>query len=304
MNTLTIDAASAVLPSKDQLFRSLLQPPTIAWPTMGLFALSIAIIAVASTMTLTGQWPLWVASLANGFAMYTLFSVAHDGSHRAISKYPLINESVGRIAIMLLLPVAPFEAVRWLHMQHHRFTNSSKDPDQFVHHSKWWNFAILWSNIDVMYLYFFITRGGKHLRDNLVPIILYTLVFGGLIAWFVSTGHGLEVLFLWFLASRFGLLLIGFVFIFLPHYPGEVSSDENVYRASTIRRGWEWLLSPLLVCQNYHLIHHLYPTAPFYTYFRIWFLKYDELVSKDPAVQETFAMAPAPMKNPRAPGAR
>ena len=289
---MTASTASSVLPSKEKYFRSLLQAPALALPTMVLFALSIAIIAGTAWMTLSGQWPLWVSTLANGFAMYTLFSVAHDGSHRSLSKNPAVNEAIGRIAIMLLLPVAPFEAVRWLHMQHHRFTNSDKDPDQFIHHSTWWNFLLLWPNIDIFYLVFFIRRGGEHLKKNLMPIIAYTIAFIALLATLTSLGYGWEVFFLWFLASRLGLLLIALVFIFLPHYPGNISAEENVYRASTIRRGWEWLLTPFLVYQNYHLIHHLYPTAPFYTYQKIWHLKYDELVAKDPAIQEAFAMVP------------
>ena len=289
---MTTARASAVLPSKQQYFNILMQRPALAFPTVFLFLLSLTIIGAASWMTLTGRWPLWTASLANGFAMYTLFSVAHDGSHRAISKSPFINEVIGRIAIMLLLPVAPFEAVRWLHMQHHRFTNGPNDPDQFIHHGKWWTLLLRWPNIDVFYLAFFITRGGEHFRKNLIPVITYTVVFVSLIVWLVSAGYGLQVLFLWFIASRIGLFLISFVFVYLPHFPGDVAADVNVYRASTIRRGWEWLLTPLLVYQNYHLIHHLFPTAPFYNYLKIWHLKYEELVAKEPAVQEAFAMVP------------
>jgi len=112
------------------------------------------------------------------------------------------------------------------------------------------------------------------------------------IAILVGLGYGLEVLFLWFLASRVGLFLIACVFVYLPHYPGDISAQEDVYKASTIRKGWEWLLNPLLVYQNYHLIHHLYPTAPFYTYQKIWHLKYDELVAHDPAVQTAFGLQP------------
>ena len=289
---MTAPTAASILPGKEQYFRSLLQAPRFALPTMALFALSIAIISIASWMTLSGQWPLWVATLANGCAMYTLFSVAHDGSHRSLAKNAFVNDLVGRIAINLLLPVAPFEAVRWLHMQHHRFTNSDQDPDQFVHHSTWWNFLFLWSNVDIFYLAFFLRRGGDHLHKHLKSIVTYSVVFAILLAVLTWMGFGWEVFFLWFLASRLGLLLIAFVFIYLPHYPGNISAAEDVYRASTIRRGWEWLLTPILVYQNYHLIHHLYPTAPFYTYQKIWHLKYDELVAKNPAVQSAFGMAP------------
>ena len=124
-----------------------------------------------------------------------------------------------------------------------------------------------------------------------------------IIATLTHMGYGWEVFFLWFLASRLGMLLIALVFIYLPHFPGDVSAEENVYRASTIRRGWEWLLTPFLVYQNYPLIHHLYPTAPFYTYMKIWHLKYEELVAHDPAVQTAFAMKPINYVAPATPAA-
>lgn len=110
-------------------------------------------------------------------------------------------------------------------------------------------------------------------------MILSVATLLGLIATLTYLGYGMEVLFLWFLASRVGLALIAFVFVFLPHYPGDISVQENAYQATTTRKGMEWLLTPLFVYQNYHLIHHLYPTAPFYNYMKIWHLKYDELTA-------------------------
>jgi len=280
------------LPDKEAYFNSLLKAPPIAWPTLFVFAVALAILALGCTMALTGRWPLWLGMLTNGFAMYTLFSVAHDGSHRAISQNRKLNEAIGRIAINMLLPVAPFEAVRWLHMQHHRFTNAANDPDQFMHHGRWWTLPLRWANVDVFYLYYFLKNGGDQLHKHLRPVIIYSVVFLGVIVALTALGYGMEVLFLWFLASRIGLFLIALAFVILPHYPGNISYEEDVYRASTIRRGWEWLLTPLLVYQNYHLIHHLYPTAPFYTYLKIWHLKYDELVAKNPAVQTAFGIKP------------
>jgi fatty acid desaturase len=286
------DSAATVLPGKEQYFRSLLQAPPVAWPTIGLFVLALLVIAFGSTMALTGRWPLWGGMLVNGFAMYLLFSVAHDGSHRAISRNRALNETIGRIGIMMLLPVAPFEAVRWIHMQHHRLTNSDMDPDQFAHNCPWWLLFLKWSSPDIFYLRYYAKHGGKHFRKYLSPVIAYSVVFIGLIIALTIMGHGLEVLFLWFFASRIGLFLISMVFSYLPHLPGDITAEQDVYKASTIRRGWEWLLTPLLVYQNYHLIHHLYPTAPFYTYLKILHLKYDELAAYDPAIQEAFGLTP------------
>lgn len=283
---------NAALPTKDAYFRSLLKAPNIAWPTVALLVLSLAVMGVASVAAILGHIPLWVASLANGFAMYNLFSVAHDGTHRSLSSNKFLNETLGRIAIMMFMPVAPYEAVRWVHMQHHRFTNGPLDPDRTIHHAKWWQIPFIWSSSDVHYLIYFLRHGGDQVARNLRPLLIYSAVFFSLLAVLISLGYGMEVLFLWFLASRVGLFLIACVFVYLPHYPGDISAQDDVYKASTIRKGWEWLLNPLLVYQNYHLIHHLYPTAPFYTYQKIWHLKYDELVAHDPAVQTAFGLQP------------
>jgi len=283
---------SSVLPCKDKYFRSLLTAPKIAWPTIGLLVFAIAIMVSASVLAIGDQIPLWVAALANGFAMYNLFSVAHDGTHRSLSSNKALNEILGRIAIMMFMPVAPFEAVRWVHMQHHRFTNSALDPDRSIHRAAWWQIPFVWSSSDIYYLIYFLRHGDEQVGKNLRALLTYTAVFVTLVVVLIGLGYGLEVLFLWFLASRVGLFLIACVFVYLPHYPGDISAQEDVYKATTIRKGWEWLLNPLLVYQNYHLIHHLYPTAPFYTYQKIWHLKYDELVSHDPAVQTPFGLQP------------
>ena len=59
-----------------------------------------------------------------------------------------------------------------------------------------------------------------------------------------------------------------------------------------MRMGWEWLLTPLLVCQNYHLIHHLYPTVPFYKIHDAWYLKYDELSTGNISYRGGFGLTP------------
>ena len=67
------------------------------------------------------------------------------------------------------------------------------------------------------------------------------------------------------------------------------------FMATTMRMGWEWLLTPLLVYQNYHLIHHLYPTVPFYKMHDVWHLKYDQLSDGNISYQRAFKMAPENM---------
>lgn len=269
-----------------------MKAPKIAWPTIALFGVSLLVMGSSTYFSVTDVIPLWLAAIFNGFAMYNLFTVAHDATHRALSSNKFINETFGRLAIMMFMPMAPFEAVRWIHMQHHRFTNGETDPDRHVHGAKWWQLPFMWPNVDIFYMVYFIRHGGDHFKRNIKSLVIYSAVFLVLVGVVIYHGYWLELLFLWFVASRIGLFLIDCVFVYLPHYPGNISAQEDVYKASTIRRGGEWFLTPLLVSQNYHLIHHLYPTLPFYRYQKVWHLKYDELVSNDPAVQTTFGLQP------------
>lgn len=51
-------------------------------------------------------------------------------------------------------------------------------------------------------------------------------------------------------------------------------------------------MTPLLVYQNYHLIHHLYPMVVFYKMHNVWHLKYDQLSEGNIRYQSAFKMAP------------
>lgn len=112
----------------------------------------------------------------------------------------------------------------------------------------------------------------------------------------------MEVLMLWFIPSRVIQLVLGFSFFWLPHVPHDVSQEENFTRATTVREGHEWLLAPLLQYQHVHLVHHLYPTTPFYNNDRVWRLVEPALRRRhDLAIQKGFAIRPVIEKG-RPPG--
>ena len=98
-------------------------------------------------------------------------SIAHDGTHRAISNISWVNELVGGIGLFFLSPYAPMPVTRWIHMQHHRFTNADNDPDRFTHDAPAWQIPIRWSNFDLYYLVYFVKHGGK-VRDKHLKLVL------------------------------------------------------------------------------------------------------------------------------------
>lgn len=285
------DSASGLL-DKERYFSQLKRTPVVSWPAVFLLLLGLSVMASASVIAVLGYIPLWTGTLVNGFGLYLLFSIVHESLHRNVSTNSHLNEILGRISLFLLIPAAPLEIARWAHFQHHRFTSSDQDPDNFIHHAKWWQIPLRWPNFDLYYLYRFLRDGGEHKIRHTWALVWFTAVFIMVITTFTYLGYGLEVLFLWILATRIALALIALVFVCLPHYPADITAQQNEYQATTIRQGREWLLTPLFVYQNYHLIHHLYPMAPFYNYIKIWHLKYDELISNKPAIQTSFGMMP------------
>ena len=52
--------------------------------------------------------------------------------------------------------------------------------------------------------------------------------------------------------------------------------SHNPYAATNVRRGGEPVMKWLFLYQNYHVIHHLFPSVPFYRYLKIWNARREE----------------------------
>ena len=268
------------------------ESPTLAVPTTLICIAMVAIIIGSWSAALAGSLPMWIACVINGLASYGMFSVIHDASHRAISSNKWVNDSIGTIGLIFLFPYAPMPILRWLHMQHHRFTNADNDPDWFTATSPRWQAPFRWAFFDGYYMYYYFRYGGEFVTKFMGVFLAYVIPAVLILSAAIYYGYGLEVLMLWFIPTRIGLLLIDIVFVILPHAPGIVKCEDNEYLATTMRMGWEWLLTPIMVYQNYHLIHHLYPTVPFYKMHRVWHLKKDELNKHDVSYQTAFILEP------------
>ena len=284
--------APMVLPERQAYFRELSEVPAISRPALLLFLLALATGITAARAAVAGDIPMWCASIVNGICLYFFFTIMHEALHRTVSSTLWLNEILGRLSLAFLIPGAPLEVARWVHLKHHGNTTCDDDPDNFMHHGPWWKLIWRWANFDVYYIVHFYHFAGVVAKRHTPKVIISFTVFALIVGATIAAGYGMELLWLWFIPSRIGLALVGFVFVFLPHYPADISAREDKFQATTIRLGWEWLLTPLMGYQNYHLIHHLYPNVPFYNYLKIWHLKYDELFAQGPAVQSAFGLMP------------
>jgi beta-carotene hydroxylase len=276
--------------AKDDLTRLKSAPP-IAWPTVVLFVICTSILALVWYACIQKMLPLWAGMLINGITAYFLFSVVHDSSHNAISRHKWLNEALGRIGLIYFAPLAPMDVARYIHMSHHKHTNDpERDPDAFGHKLDWL-FPLRWLNFDYFYAKWFFQKGGDFARRKYAAVALYAAFILGACATIIWAGYGVELLMLWFIPTRISSFLFVLVFSFLTHQPFEVLGRENEYKATALRLGADWFWGPLMTNHNYHLIHHLYPNAPFYTYHQIWAIRGAEILAQQPLTPPTFGLS-------------
>lgn len=282
--------------AKADAFLGLTVAPPLARPTAVLAFATISSVVLVDVLAVSGLLPLFVSAALNTVVYYWFFSVIHDGVHRAISSNKSLNDFVCQAAISVYAPYAAMPLFRWAHMEHHRFTNDERDPDSWCH-GAWWTLPFRWMTIDFYYGYRALTSSKPAVRKVVRDSLPYMVVGLALICAIVALGYGIELLLLWFVPSRVAFIGIGYSFFWLPHahwpHPEvNLKQSENLTLATTLRLGHEWIFNPLFQYQNYHLIHHLWPTTPFYNNERVWRLLEPELRRRDLAIVEAFETQP------------
>lgn len=276
-------------------FRRLRSRPRVAWPTVILMLVCLGAIGASWMLVLAGGIELWMGMLINCAAMYYLFSPIHDAIHRSMAQSNRLNDLFMRLILLPIVPCSNGRLLRVMHMRHHRFANDpERDPDHWTMTAPF-KMLWIWFLWDFHYLVFYLRRKeefrgvdvGTPLRDT---ILVWTGAFA--IGWF----YPLEIIFLWFVPSRLMAWLIAAIFMYLPHWPHDLRHETAPWQATHNRLGMEWLLTPLLCWQNYHLVHHLYPTVPFYRYRRLWLSREDWHNGHDPSVVGAFERTPERLK--------
>jgi len=263
----------------------LYQTPAVAWPTLLLFAVATGLWMVALTAALDGLIPPAAAILLQTAAAFMQFTVLHDGVHRSLLRgYPRLNEVVTSLAGAFLGLVGVGAAFRYAHFKHHRLTNEADDPDLWSGRGHPLGLPLQWATADLRYGVIILRDwSGIPLRER-VQMVLGVALLVGAFGTCVALGHGWDALWYWLLPSRLAILWLAFAFNYLPHHPHQVEQRHNPYAATNIRAGGEPLMKWLFLYQNYHLIHHLFPSVPFYRYLNIWRQNEDRFVRQGASI--------------------
>ena len=258
--------------------------PRIAWPTLALLVVGIGLWAWSSAMWLARLWPWEISVALNALASYLLFTVAHDAAHHAAARNARLNDWIGRLATPLFAPHASFRVWRFIHMQHHRFTNhdDGRDPDHYTMEGAAWQRILRWGTVDLQYMVFYARwLRGRPREERLEQIAALALLVALTVLAF-ATGHGLDIILLLYLPCRLAVVYLGWAFDYLPHNGLRKRPSEDRFKTTRNRIGFERLLSPILLYQNYHLVHHLHPVVPFYRYLVVWRRNEDRYLNGEP----------------------
>lgn len=231
-----------------------LGPPGAFNPTLLMFLAAVALVIISTTGFFLWNWPSWLTFSANVLALHLAGTVIHDASHKVAHHDPIMNSILGHGSALLL--GFAFPVFTRVHMQHHANVNDPKnDPDHFVS-----TFGPLWLIAPRFFyheFYFFQRRLWK--KFELLEWFLSRLLVAVVVT--VAALHGQidYIMHYWFCPALVVGIALGLFFDYLPHRP---FNERNRWKNARVYPSA--LLNVLILGQNYHLIHHLWPSIPWY----------------------------------------
>jgi beta-carotene hydroxylase len=167
------------------------------------------------------------------------------------------------MAFLLTISTPLFRAV---HYEHHSHTNDpDRDPDLFVSRAPMWLLPVWASGVLLEYRRHYYGRKLWRSRAELgeVLVVEALVVFAMVAA--VATGNLVPLAVVWLIPTTIAVLFLVMAFDYLPHYPYDSRERYLDTRAYPGRVAFAVLLG-----QNYHLVHHLWTTVPWYRYPRVF----------------------------------
>jgi len=268
----------------------------LAAPTVALYFLTLMLFAVEAYGVLAGDWSHWLTVPMGAAVTFLMFSVLHEATHHAISTNTRINDAFGHVSMPFVAAYAIFPMLKFIHIEHHRNTNEPMmvDPDQWTSSGPAWQLPFRWATLDLWYLVYYLRRIRERPLTESVPTVLMFSVVVGAASLLTANGHGADVVWLYLVPQRIGVVLLAWWFDYLPHHGLTMTQREDKYQATRVRVGGESWMTPLFVYQNYHLVHHLHPSVPFYRYVRAWRRNEQAYLDRNAAISTWFGRSLTP----------
>ncbi len=236
--------------------KELLAPPGGFNPTLLMFLAAVAIVVLSSLGYWVWHWPHWISFVMNILALHISGTVIHDACHQSAHRNKIINAMLGHGSALML--VFAFPVFTRVHLQHHAHVNDPKnDPDHFVSTGgPLWLIAVRFFYHEVFFFKRRLWRKYELLEWFLSRLFVVTIIFTAVHYHFLG-----YILNFWFVPSGIVGLALGLFFDYLPHRP---FAERDRWKNARVYANP--ILNILILGQNYHLIHHLWPSIPWYNY--------------------------------------
>lgn len=260
--------------------------PKVAWGTILLFVGYIVSYIIVIALTTYDVLPYPLASLFCAYLAYVGFTIVHDAGHGSIiaqdSKLKPMESIMGWISGVPLLLI-PYSMFKHIHDRHHAYTNDpERDPDHFSFGKKWYQVLLNCLFIPFQYhiMAFTTLKHDPCIKQTHLTSLFYFLFIGSLITLLLAYGYSKEVIYFLLIPNIFAVLALAMLFDYLPHHPHKSLSryhNSRVYPS-------KWL-NLLLLGQNYHLTHHMYPKVPWYLYRSVYLKTLPDLASRNAPIE-------------------
>lgn len=243
----------------------------VQWKTLGTFVAAISILGISFSI-LAGSKASWVIIPLNSLALYLIYIVMHDASHDAIFQSSRANKVIGHFTVFLFHPGFAFETFKMIHLRHHYFTNEAdKDPDLWANASFKWLLPLKWMTTDLGYAVYTLKHWHKLTQSakthQILQLGFFCLYVTLMVQWSL---FGVFMIF-WVIPFRIAMFFLTFFLDYLPHVPYQHTQRKKPFGATRIITSrLDKLLFWIMLGQNYHLSHHLFPELPFFATKRIW----------------------------------
>lgn len=248
--------------------------PKIAVPTVLVWFCSVVVWAAATAVVLSdaSRWWLAVTIPVQAVVTFAVFTVLHESVHHTVSRSPWVNQLFGRLSLPFVSLVGTFPIFSYIHFEHHRNTNEDihADPDAWSDAGPRWQLPLRWVTIDAWYGWCYLTRIRRRPRKEVTGFVINLGTVIALFGALIGEGYGPELALIYLIPQRLGLVILALLFNWLPHHDLDGTASIDRFRTSRVRVGWERVMNPLLLYQNYHLVHHIHPTIPFYLLVKAW----------------------------------
>ncbi|MEM8935386.1 MAG: fatty acid desaturase [Pseudomonadota bacterium] len=257
----------------------------IAWPTVAISIGAVSGFLIAVVGAVAGVIPIWAAVLINVVSFFVAYTGFHEATHRnyhgRLASADWLNDLFGHVLGFIML--YPFSMHSFIHLTHHSNTNDpDMDPDRWMRGRSFAKVAGRGLTLAYHYWAFTVAKksaqpdGARFFRRLSLEAAPSVIALVALIAF----GHWQVALVVWFGGLILAVALLGACFDWVVHHPHDDRSLLGGTRTFLAPAGWRRVtLNWLHLFQNYHIIHHINPRAPFYAYEGV-FLKGEDFLRR------------------------